>query len=86
MPTIQQYSPGDPVYVRSASPTWWPGVVASVNPAQIAVNLNAPLPTGDQWSGQTLPYGGDTPVDKTIVWTASEVVLPEGQGHIKPRP
>jgi hypothetical protein len=89
MPALMhQYNPGDPVYVRSAAPTWWPGVVASVDDSKIVVTLNAPLPTGSQWAGQNLPYGGNTPVDKTIVWIASEVVS-QGHGsgcHIKPRP
>ncbi len=88
MGDIQQYNPGDPVSVRSGAPTWWPGVVAAVDDVKIVVDLEAPLPTGDQWSGQTLRYGGSEPVSQTIIWIASEVVS-QGQGrgcHIKPRP
>ena len=81
---MQQYNPGDLVYVRSASPTWWPGVVATVDSMNIVVNLDAPLPTGSQWAGQTLPYGGNNPVNQTTIWIAAEVVAP--QSHIKPRP
>jgi len=77
------YNPGDPVSVRSASPTWWPGVVQSADSTKIVIALNTPYPTGDQWSGMTLPYGGSMPVEATTVWMSSEVVTP-GQ-HIQPR-
>ncbi len=80
---MSDYQPGDLVNVRSASPTWWPGVVQTVDAARIIVALDTPYPTGDEWSGQTLPYGGSMPVTATTVWKASEAVAP-GE-HIQPR-
>ena len=84
MPT-PDYKPGDRVDVRSASPTWWPGVVTSIDDAQINVKLDDPVPNGNQWSGQILRYGGTSPVGKTIIWRAGEVVDDPSNQHIRPR-
>jgi hypothetical protein len=77
-----QYAPGDAVLVRSAAPTWWPGVVATVDPVKIVVNLDAPVPNGNQWAGKTLPYGGTSPVNKVTIWVAAETAEPGS--HIQP--
>ena len=78
---------GDDVSVRSGGPAWWPGAVSLVDDSKILVDLSQPWPTGDQWSGASLPYSGGLPVKTVTVWKASEVVS-QGQGcgcHIKPR-
>lgn len=82
---LEQYEPGDRVDVRSAVPTWWPGVVSMVDDAKIAVDLDAPYPTGNQWSGTTLRYGGNEPVLKVTIWKSSESVLPPEDAHIRTR-
>jgi len=83
----QDYNPGDLVSVRSASPTWWPGVVETVDDVKIVVALDVPLPTGNEWSGMTLRYGGNMPVEKATIWRSSEAVSTPGcqTCHIKPR-
>jgi len=68
------YVPGDLVDVRSSVVAWYPGVVSLVDATKIVVALDAPLPTGDEWSGVTMRYGGSAPVDAVTVWKASEAV------------
>lgn len=86
---LNNYQPGDPVDVRSSVPTWYPGVVSLVDDARIVVDLDAPHPTSDQWSGVTRRYGGTDPVLQATIWKASEAVS-QGPGcancHIRPRP
>jgi len=84
---VNIYQPGDKVSVRSGAPTWWPGVVSFVDDSRILVGMSQPWPTGDQWSGMSLPYSGGMSVKTVTIWKASEVVSQgQGQGcHIKPR-
>lgn len=86
MPALLNYQPGDLVDVRSAVPTWRPGTVTEVDANRIIVELDAPYPTGNEWSGTTMRYGGDEPVSKVTVWKASEAVQDPGASHIRMRP
>lgn len=86
MPPLNDYQPGDLVDVRSAAPTWWPGVVSFVDDSKIVVALDAPVPNGNQWAGQTLRYGGTEPVESVTVWKASEAIQAPGTQHIRMRP
>lgn len=79
---MSQYQPGDPVNVRSGTQQRRPGVVALADADKIIVDLDAPWPTADQWSGVTRRYGGSDPVKQVTIWVASEVV---NGGHIEPR-
>lgn len=85
MPALLNYQPGDLVDVRSAAPTWYPGVVSFVDDSKIVVALDAPLPTGNEWSGTTLRYGGDDPVVNVTVWKASEALQDPASAHIRPQ-
>lgn len=86
MPAVLDYQPGDLVDVRSASPTWYPGVVSLVDDSKIVVDLDPPYPTGNQWSGRSLPYGGSDLVRKVTVWKASEAIQDPGAQHIRMQP
>ena len=86
MPVVLNYAPGDLVDVRSAAPTWHSGVVSLVDDSRIVVDLDAPLPTGDEWSGKELPYGGSEPVSKITVWKASEALQGPAAAHIRMSP
>jgi hypothetical protein len=86
MPVALNYVPGDLVDVRSAAPTWYPGVVSLVDNSRIIVDLDLPHPTGDEWSGTTLRYGGNEPVEKVTIWKASEALQDPAAAHIRIRP
>lgn len=86
MPALLNYQPGDLVDVRSSVPTWYPGTVSVVDAKKIVVTLDAPYPTGDQWSGTTRPYGGSDPVASVTVWKASEALQDPAACHIRMRP
>lgn len=83
MPALLNYVPGDLVDVRSAAPTWYPGVVSLVDDSKIVVALDLPRPTGDEWSGTTLRYGGNEPVENVTVWKASEALQDAAAAHIR---
>lgn len=72
--SLSDYQPGDLVDVRSSIPTWYPGVVSFVDETKIVVDLDAPHPTADEWSGVTRSYGGSEPVIQATIWKASEAV------------
>lgn len=87
MPVVidENYQPGDLVDVRSARPRWWPGVVRWVSDSQICVELEAPQPTANEWTGSVLRYGGGSPIGTTLVSRASEVFQNEDLKHIRRR-
>ena len=80
MPHHDLFPAGSLVCVRATEALpWRDGVSQGLTPDGLcySVDLDAPLPTADEWSGVSRRYGGGEPVLNVSVYTQVDFVVPD---------
>jgi len=75
---MDQFPVGTEVDVRSrADLGWHPGVVVESDSRCWRVQLDAPNPTADEWSGVSRRYGASEPVLFAIIMCQVDFLVPD---------